>query len=106
MWPEGARPTERRLKELARKHNACRRLGRAIAFSDSDVRVIIECSGLSENGTRRTGTFAAPLRGSASTRALARLTELKRKNLKPSSKAKSGTALRLVESEPRHGAKP
>jgi hypothetical protein len=45
MWPEGSRPTAKALKSLAKAHGCCRKLGRAIGFTEADVeRLMDACS--------------------------------------------------------------
>src|SRR5262245_35555507 len=77
MWPEGARPTEKRFRALARRLGACRIEGHSFTVTDHDLRIIIEamrpCSDLSGNGSRRTSMSAARSQGSEYTKARERL---------------------------------
>ena len=47
-WPEEARPVEKRLRRLARRFGCCRIEGRSMAFTDDDIRAIVEMAKYSD----------------------------------------------------------
>jgi hypothetical protein len=76
LWPEGARPTAKRFKALARQLGACRICGRSMTFTDCDLATIVEamrCSGSSANRTAHIGISAVASRGIPSMKARERL---------------------------------
>jgi hypothetical protein len=110
MWPEGARPTEKRFRALARRLGACRIEGHSFTLTDHDLQTIIEamrpCSDLNENGTRHTSMSAAQSRGSESTRARERLSAGKPKHIGAAASPKSTTPRLSVISRSTPGVEP
>jgi hypothetical protein len=60
LWPD-PKPTAKAIKRLAREHNCCRKIGRAVGFTESDVQQLLAaCSSSTAIKSHRTGMYAAP----------------------------------------------
>lgn len=103
-FPDGHRPSVRRLIRVARQVNCCCKLGRGIGFTADQVKQLqayLSCSGSSvTRKDRLTGTSVAPLRGSTYLKVREQLNARKRKLTDINERLKSMPKPRLVESNP------
>lgn len=105
-FPDGHRPSVRRLIRVARQVNCCCKLGRGIGFTADQVKQLqayLSCSGSSvTRKDRLTGTSVAPSPGSTYLKVREQLNELKRKRTGTSAKPKFITRQRWEELKQRH----
>ena len=81
LFPEGRRPSLRRIVSEARKRGCCCRLGRGIGFTLGQVEALIqECSRSNATKAVRTGLLRARSGASAYSKARELLTEALRNN--------------------------
>lgn len=90
LFPEGRRPSLRRIVSEARKRGCCCRLGRGIGFTLGQVEALLEqCSGSNATKAVRTGSLRARLKASPYLKARELLTEALRNNTGLSAKETS-----------------
>ena len=81
LFPEGRRPSLRRIVSEARKRGCCCRIGRGIGFTLGQVEALLEqCSGSNATKAVRTGSSPARLKASPYLKARELLTEALRSN--------------------------
>lgn len=105
-FPDGHRPSVRRLIRVARQVNCCCKLGRGIGFTADQVKQLqayLSCSGSSvTRKDRLTGTSVAPLRGSTYLKVRERLNARKRRLIAIRGKPRSTMKQHSEELGPQH----
>jgi hypothetical protein len=105
MWPD-PKPRERDIKRLAKEHGCCRKIGRAVGFTDSDVEKLLSlCSASTETRKARIGMSVAPSPDAAYAKALKLLTETAQKRSVANEMLKSITTTHSALRSPQRGAK-
>lgn len=105
LWPD-PKPTEKALKRLAKSTGCCRKLGRAIGFTEADVNALLaSCSSSTETRKARTGTSVAPSPDAAYAKAQALMTEARRKRSVEKGIQSSTALLHLASNALLRGAK-
>jgi len=92
-WPEGARPSRRRVLRMAKALGCCVKIGRGVGFTASQVHELQEAASYSRSGSipsaRRIGSSVERSKGSQYSKALELLTGAKPKTIDASEKHRS-----------------
>jgi hypothetical protein len=105
LWPD-PKPTEKALKRLAKSTGCCRKLGRAIGFTESDVQQLLSaCCDSPETKSHRTGMSVARSPDAAYAKALELVNAHSRRHTEENVTPNYTLLSRLARKNQRHGAK-